>query len=134
MPARPGLHADAHEAARAGRIAAELPMEWVTMAPGVISVTARPVPASLEGQERLKLAAKAVLALSPAMPGLADALIHVDVRLKPQRTRLADLLAPPPSRLLTPIKGLILAGEDAEPLPSISGRAGRLAARLVLSS
>jgi phytoene dehydrogenase-like protein len=134
LAARPGMHADAHEAARAGRIAADLPMEWVTMAPGVISVTARPVPASLEAQERLKLVAKAVLALSPVMPGLADALIHVDVRLKPQRARLADLLGPPPSRLLTPVKGLVLAGEDAEPLPSISGRAGRLAARLVLSS
>ena len=134
LAARPGMHADAHETARAGRIPADLPMEWVTMAPGVISVIARPVPASLDGQARLRLAAKAVLALSPVMPGLADALIHVDIRLKPQRARLADLLAPPPSRLLTPVKGLILAGEDAEPLPSISGRAGRLAARLLLSS
>jgi len=134
LAGRPGMHADAHEAARAGRIPVDLPLEWVTMAPGLISVTTRPVPASLDGQERLKLAAKVVLALSPAMPGLADALVHVDIRLKPQRTRLADLLAPPPSRLLTPVKGLLLAGEDAEPLPSISGRAGRLAARLLLSS
>jgi len=131
---RPDMHADAHEAARAGRIAADLPMEWVTMAPGLISVTARPVPASLDGQQRLKLAAKAVLALSPAMPGLSDALTHVEIRLKPQRARLADLLAPPPFRLLTPVKGLLLAGDDAEPLPAISGRAGRLAARLLLSS
>jgi phytoene dehydrogenase-like protein len=46
---------------------------------------------------------------------------------------LGDLLAPPASRLLTPIKGLLLAGEDAEPLPAISGRAGRLAARRILS-
>lgn len=130
----PGMHADAHEAARAGRIAADLPLEWVTMAPGLISVTMRPVPAAPDGQGRLKLVAKAVLALSPAMPGLSDALTHVEIRLKPQRARLADLLAPPPSRVLTPIKGLLLAGEDAEPLPSVSGRAGRLAARLLLSS
>ncbi len=73
------------------------------------------------------------MALSGVMPGLADALTHVEIRLKPQRTHLADLLAPPPSRLLTPVKGLLLAGEDAEPLPSISGRAGRLAARRLLS-
>ncbi|MBN9545556.1 MAG: NAD(P)/FAD-dependent oxidoreductase [Alphaproteobacteria bacterium] len=134
LAARPDMYADAHEAARAGCIPADLPMEWVRMAPGVISVTARPVPAALEGQARLKLAAKAVQALSPAMPGLADALIHVEIKLKPQRARLADLLAPPPSRLLTPVKGLLLAGEDAEPLPAISGRAGRLAARLLLSA
>jgi hypothetical protein len=82
----------------------------------------------------VKLAAKAVMALWPAMPGLAEALTGVEIRLRPQRARLADLLAPPPSRLLTPIKGLLLAGEDAEPLPSISGRAGRLAARALLSS
>jgi phytoene dehydrogenase-like protein len=68
------------------------------------------------------------------MPGLADALIHVEIRLTPQRARLADLLAPPPTRLRMPVKGLFLAGDDAEPLPSISGRAGRLAARLLLSS
>jgi phytoene dehydrogenase-like protein len=131
---RPGMHADAHEAARAGHIPADLPLEWVTMAPGAISVIARPVPASLDGRERLKLAAKAVAALSPVMPGLADALIHVEIRLTPQRARLADLLAPPPTRLRMPVKGLFLAGDDAEPLPSISGRAGRLAARLLLSS
>lgn len=134
LAVRPSMHADAHEAARAGRIPAELPMEWVTMAPGLFCVTVRPVPASLDGSQRLKLAAKAVQALSPAMPGLADALVHVDIRLKPQRARLGDLLAPPASRLLTPVKGLLLAGEDAEPLPSVSGRAGRLAARLLLSS
>lgn len=134
LAARPDMHADAHEAARAGRIAADLPMEWVMLAPDRIAVTARPVPATLSAEQRWKLAAKAVMALSPAMPGLADALTGVEIRLRPQRARLADLLAPPPSRLLTPVKGLLLAGEDAEPLPSISGRAGRLAARALLSS
>jgi phytoene dehydrogenase-like protein len=88
----------------------------------------------LSAEQRLKLMAKTVQALSPAIPGLADALTGVEIHLRPQRARLADLLAPPPSRLVTPIKGLLLAGEDAEPLPSISGRAGRLAARALLSS
>ncbi|MES2255113.1 MAG: FAD-dependent oxidoreductase [Pseudomonadota bacterium] len=131
---RPEVHADAHEEARAGRIAAELPMEWVMLAPDLIAVTARPVPAVLSAEQRLRLAAKIVLALSPAMPGLAQAMTGVEIRLRPQRARLADLLAPPPSRLVTPVKGLLLAGEDVEPLPSISGRAGRLAARSLLSS
>jgi phytoene dehydrogenase-like protein len=134
LVARPEMHADAHEEARAGRIAAELPMEWVMLAPDLIAVTARPVPAVLSTEQRLRLAAKIVLALSPAMPGLAQAMTGVEIRLRPQRARLADLLAPPPSRLFTPVKGLLLAGEDVEPLPSISGRAGRLAARSLLSS
>ncbi len=45
MAARPDMHADAHEAARAGCVAADLPMEWVMLAPDLIAVTARPVPA-----------------------------------------------------------------------------------------
>jgi len=132
LAARPEVHADAHEAARGGRIAAELPMEWVMLAPDLIAVTARPVPGVLSPEQRLRLAAKIVQALSPAMPGLAQAMTGVEIRLRRQRTRLADLLAPPPSRLVTPIKGLLLAGDDAEPLPAVSGRAGRLAARRLL--
>jgi phytoene dehydrogenase-like protein len=133
LAARPGIHADAHELARAGTIAPELPMEWVMLAPDRIAVTARPVPASLGAEQRIRLAAQVVLALSRAVPGVAEAMTGVEIRIRPQRARLGDLLAPPPARLLTPIKGLLLAGEDAEPLPAISGRAGRLAARRILS-
>ncbi len=133
LAARPDMYADAHEAARAGKIAAELPMEWVMLAPDCITVTLRPVPASLAADQRVRLAAQAILALSRAIPGLAEAMTGVDIRLRPQRARLADLLAPPPARLITPVKGLLLAGADAEPLPAISGRAGRLAARRILS-
>jgi phytoene dehydrogenase-like protein len=133
LAARPELHADAHDAARAGRLASDLPMEWAMLAPDLIAVTARPVPASLTAEQRVRLAAQTVFALSRALPGLARAVAGVEVRLRPQRARLADLLAPPPARVTTPIKGLLLAGEDAEPLPAISGRAGRLAARLILS-
>ena len=103
------------------------------LAPDLIAVTARPVPASLSAEQRTRLAAQAVFALSRALPGLARAVAGVEVRVRPQRAKLADLLAPPPARVATPIKGLLLAGEDAEPIPAISGRAGRLAARLILS-
>ena len=134
LAARPGMHLDAHEAARAGVVAPELPMEWVMLAPDRIAVTARPVPASLNAQQRVRLMAQAVQALSASIPGLVSAMTGVEIQLRPQRARLADLLMPPPARLVTPIKGLLLAGEDAEPLlPSISGRAGRLAARRILS-
>jgi phytoene dehydrogenase-like protein len=130
---RPDVHADAHEAARAGRIAADLPLEWVLLAPDLVAVTARPVPARLHTDGRARLAAQVVVALSRALPGLAGALCGVEIRLKPGRARLADLLAPPLTRIVTPIKGLLLAGETAEPLPAISGRAARVAARLVLT-
>ncbi len=133
LAARPDAHTDAHEAARAGTIASELPMEWVMLAPGRMVVTARPVPASLSSDQRARLAAQAVFALSRTVPGVAGAITGIEIRLRPQRASLANLLAPPPTRLVTPIKGLVLAGEDAEPLPAISGRAGRLAARMILA-
>jgi len=133
LVSRPDAHIDAHEAARAGRIAANLPMEWVMLAPDLIAVTARPVPAPLKTEGRARVAAQAVMALSRALPGVAEALTGVEVHLRPGRASLSDLLAPPVSRITTPIKGLLLAGESAEPLPAISGRAARVAARLVLS-
>lgn len=133
LVSRPDAYIDAHEAARAGRIAANLPMEWVMLAPDLIAVTARPVPAPLKTEGRARVAAQAVMALSRGLPGVAGALTGVEVHLRPGRAVLSDLLAPPASRIRTPIKGLLLAGESAEPLPMISGRAARAAARLVLS-
>lgn len=133
LVSRPDAHADAHEAARAGRLAANLPMEWVMLAPDLVAVTARPVPAPLKADGRARVAAQAVMALSRALPGVAGALAGVEVRIRPGRASLVDLLAPPLSRIRTPIKGLFLAGESAEPLPAISGRAARAAARLILS-
>ena len=130
---RPEAYADAHEAARLGQLAAELPMAWVTLSRDRIAVAARPVPASLTADAQARLAAGAVFALSRALPGLARAVRGVEIQLVPHRASLADLLAPPLARLGTQIHGLYLAGADAEPLPSVSGRAARLAARLVLS-
>lgn len=129
----PSAYADTHEQARAGRIADPLPMEWVMLASDRIAVTARPVPASLDPDQRMQLAAQAVYALSRSLPGAAAAVTGVDIHVRRQRARLADLLSPPSARMTTPLKGLFLAGEDAEPLPAISGRAGRLAARRILA-
>jgi phytoene dehydrogenase-like protein len=130
---QPETYADAHEAARAGRLADPLPMEWIMLAPDRIAVIARPVPAKLDAEQRARLAAQAVFVLSRALPGVAAAVTGLEIRIRPQRAKLADLLSPPSTRLMTPIRGLVLAGEDAEPLPAISGRAGRLAARHILS-
>jgi phytoene dehydrogenase-like protein len=129
---RPEIYADAHEAARAGRVADDVPMAWAVL-PDAIAVTVRPVPAGLDGAARTRLAAQTVLRLARALPGLAQAMTGVEIHLSPQRAALADLLAPPSARLITPVKGLLLAGADAEPLPSLSGRAGRLAAQALLT-
>lgn len=45
---------------------------------------------------------------------------------------IARLLAPYADRIRAPLPGLFFCGASAEPMDSISGRAGRLAARMVL--
>ncbi len=131
---RPGIYADAHEAARSGRLAAELPMELAAAAPDKITVTLRPVPAMLGKDDHAQLAARAVQALSRQVPGAA-ALVS-GVRFMPSttgaRATLAHLLAPSAVRVKTRFAGLYLCGADAEPLACLSGRAARIAAALAL--
>ena len=136
MAERPGIYADAHEAARAGRLPAELPMEFAAEAPDRIAVTLRPVPANLSSEDRIQLAARAVQALSRQMPGAARLVTDVrfaSFRAQPRAT-LAQLLAPSIARVKTMIAGLYLCGADAEPLASLSGRAARIAVHHVLKA
>jgi phytoene dehydrogenase-like protein len=126
---RSGIYADAHEAARAGRLAAELPMEFVAAAPDRIAVTIRPVPAHLSGEDRVQLAARAVQALSRQAPGAARLVNGIRFSSSSGRATLAQLLAPSIARVKTGIAGLYLCGADAEPLASLSGRAARIAVR-----
>ncbi|MDE2266719.1 MAG: hypothetical protein KGL29_12515, partial [Alphaproteobacteria bacterium] len=53
----------------------------------------------------------------------------------PERDPLtvAHLLAGWRERIATPIDGLLLCGEAAEPVPAVSGRAARIAAGLALA-
>jgi phytoene dehydrogenase-like protein len=109
--------ADAHEAARAGRLPRLVPF-------AVTAETPRPLAAGL------------IKTLSRQVPGLARALTGVTVtppRLRP-RASLAQLLAPAFERAVTRVPGLYLCGEDAEPVPCVSGRAGRFAAHFALKS
>ena len=133
---RSGIYADAHEAARAGKLGAEIPMEMVAMSASQIAVTLRPVPVLLGAEDRVHLAARAVQALTRQVPGAA-ALVS-GIRFVPvspgARASLAQLLAPPAQRIKTKIAGLYVCGADAEPLASLSGRAARLATALVLKS
>jgi phytoene dehydrogenase-like protein len=129
----PDIFADAHEAARQGKLAAELPMEFTAMAPDRIAVTVRPVPAMLSQEQRVQLAARGLRQLARQAPGAA-ALVG-DLRFQvsaPERASLNHLLAPPLARVQTPIAGLYLCGAAAEPVPSLSGRAARIAAERVL--
>jgi phytoene dehydrogenase-like protein len=132
---RPDIFADAHEAARAGRLPAELPMEFAAQAPDKIAVTLRPVPADLTPEDRVQLAARAVQALGRQVPGAASLVTGLRFSVSaPERANLNHLLSPSLARVRTKIGGLYLCGADAEPVPSLSGRAARMAAGLVLKS
>jgi phytoene dehydrogenase-like protein len=133
-----GVYADAYEAARAGNLPCELPLECVAAGDRLI-VTARPVPAQPRGGwEALRplLAARVVKAVNSHAPGFARAITGVEFRLPKAQPRagLAHLLAPPAARLKSRWPNLLLCGRDAEPVPSVSGRAGRMAAALAARS
>jgi phytoene dehydrogenase-like protein len=131
--------ADAHEAARAGRLPRLVPFAVTAETPRSLVVDLPLMPVSPpEGWTALKapLAAGLIKTLSRQVPGLARALTGVTVtppRLRP-RASLAQLLAPAFERAVTRVPGLYLCGEDAEPVPCVSGRAGRFAAHFALKS
>ncbi len=132
---RVDIYADAHEAARNGCLPAELPMEFAAAAPDKIAVTLRPVPATLNQEDRVQLAARAVRALERQIPGAAARVNGLRFSVSaPERASLPQLLAPSLARVQTKIGGLYLCGAEAEPAPSLSGRAARMAAGLALKS
>jgi len=125
--------ADAHEAARAGRLPPLPPFEVVAETPRRLAVTLPLMPVSPDGgwpALEAPLAAALVKRLSRHVPGLAQSLTGVSVTRPKARPRasLAQLLAPAHERALSRVPGLYLCGEDAEPVPCVSGRAGRFAA------
>lgn len=129
----PEDYADAHEAARAGRLPLPLPLSLVAESPHRLLLTVPLAPvAPPEGWATLTapFAAAAVRSLRHHLPGVADALTGVTVTPpRPQpRASLAQLLAPALSRATTRVERLYLCGEEAEPVPCVSGRAGRFAA------
>jgi len=129
----PEDYADAYEAARAGRLASLLPLSLVAQTPHRLVLAAPLAPVTpQQGWAALQapFAAQAVRAFRRHIPGLAAALTGVTVTPPAAFARpgLAHLLAPALTRATTRVDGLYLCGEEAEPVPCVSGRAGRFAA------
>jgi len=131
---RPDIFVGAHEAARIGRLPAELPMEFAAASPDRIAVTMRPVPAQLKAEDQVQLAARAVQALGRQVPGAAALVKALRFSVSaPECASLNQLLSPSLARVQTKIGGLYLCGAESEPVPSLSGRGARIAANLVLN-
>jgi phytoene dehydrogenase-like protein len=126
--------------ARAGRIPSDLFLEAVTIEPGeppeiLLSVRIRPVPMAPPGgwkSAAAELVPAVVRQLEREVPGLAAAITAFGF-VPPEMHDalcLADLAQPWRTRIATPVRGLYLCGAAAEPVPCVSGRAGRLAAAM----
>ena len=129
----PQEYADAHEAARAGRLPPLLPLSLAAEGPRrlVLSLPLAPVaPPGGWTRYQAPFAAAAIRSLRRHLPGLSEALTGVTVTPpKPfARAGLAQLMAPALARAATGVERLYLCGEEAEPVPCVSGRAGHFAA------
>lgn len=139
-------------AARAGRLADDLPMEIIipslgdaSLAPNgqhVVSMRLRPVPQSpIGGWQSLKpkLVERAIQAFERFASGSAASVVAAKVFAPDNLSDPTDqapanvehLLARYDTRIKSPLRGLLFCGADAEPLPAVSGRAARLAATML---
>lgn len=139
----------AHAAARAGRLPDELALEFVvptafdsTLAPQgrhILSARIRPLPvAPQQGWQALAgaLMEKTLALFERAAPGFGRNVVthaFVPPRADGDAPDLRRALVSWRERITTPIAGLYLCGEAAEPIPALSGRAARLAAGIALA-
>jgi len=135
----------AHGDARAGRLPSDLALEAVvptafdsSLAPGhhILSVLIRPLPISpAEDWETLalRLSERVVATLERHAPGLPSSIVaqnFVAPATGGEMFDAAHIAAGWRERIATPIGGLFLCGEAAEPVPVTSGRAARIAAAM----
>lgn len=148
-------YAAAHAAACAGRLADEIPMELTVptaadsaLVPAgrhLVSALLRPVPLlPQQGWAALKseLTQKVLRGLRPYVPDLAHHVVDTEVTtpddilvrngLVDGAAGVAHMLADWPTRVGTPLEGLMLCGAAAEPMPAISGRAARIVAEKIV--
>jgi phytoene dehydrogenase-like protein len=147
---RPESMVEAHEAARNGELPNELVFEFVVptasdpaLAAGkqIVSVLIRPVPIAPDGgwaPLKAMLAAKVVAALERFAPGAAKRVVAAKIYTPADMTN-AETNSRPGQALLnwrdrarTPIPNLWLCGADTDVVSAVSGRAGRIAARVAL--
>ena len=145
-------------AAFAGRISGELVLEATvptvadpSLAPSgihVLSALLPYVPASVQGgweAQREPLRKQAMAVLEAVAPGLKDRVVgaqlltpdDIDARtghIGASASPWARLVATYAARIRTPIGGLYLCGRAAEPVGVLSGRAGRVAAEMIVSA
>lgn len=130
----------AHAEARAGKLPSELALEIVALETGdamLLSVMIRPLPVSPpEGWKTLatrliQTVLRQLEHLAPEMTAQIAGLGFVPPLgcdpVDPER-----MLASWSSRIITPLSGLYICGEAAEPVPAISGRGARLAAAMAV--
>ena len=148
-------YAVAHATAETGRVPYDPPIEFTfptasdpalaPMGQHLLSALIRPLPVDPpEGWEALKpeLVRMLTAALSAHAPEIARRVTHAEVvtpddfaaRFGHEEVRgsVAHMLSDWESRVRTPIAGLMLCGAAAEPVAAVSGRAGRIAAQIVL--
>ncbi|HEX4534203.1 MAG TPA: NAD(P)/FAD-dependent oxidoreductase, partial [Rhizomicrobium sp.] len=145
----------AHDQARAGDLPDDLAMELIiptfadpTLAPPgqhIVSVLVRPVPPAAAGWSELKgsLVERTVLAIERVAPGFAK-YISAFKLVTPEDMEAVygagayaavssdRMLLPWKARVGTGTKGLYLCGASVEPMDAVSGRAGRIAASMIL--
>lgn len=130
----------AHAEARAGKLPSELALEAVSLETGdelLLSILIRPLPVNPPGgwKEMVARLVPAVLHtlehLAPGVTAQVSAIGFVPPigcdPVDPDR-----MLASWPSRIVTPVRGLFVCGEAAEPVPAVSGRGARIAAGLAI--
>jgi phytoene dehydrogenase-like protein len=136
----------AHAEARAGRLPGDLALEAVvptnfdsSLAPSgvhILSVLVRPLPVSPEEGWPLlapRLIENVLMLLERHAPGLKANITGMNfVAPKPSRDPFdaSHMLDTWHDRIATPIGGLFLCGEAAEPVPALSCRAARIAAAI----
>lgn len=132
----------AYGEARSGVLPSDLFLEVVVPETAIdgsvlMVVAVRPVPVSPpEGWPAMtaSLVHAVLKTLEHIQPGLTASVTGLGF-VPPHRGdafHLAEMAAPWASRITTPVRGLFLCGASAEPVPCLSGRAGRIAAAMVL--
>ncbi len=132
----------AHAEARAGRLPSELALEAVVLdtgsgAPVLLSVAIRPLPVT-PGESWKAFSTRVVQAVLRVLEHHAPEITAQIAGLALVPPKAGDPFAPASTltswreRIATPVRGLFLCGEAAEPVPAISGRAARIAAGMAV--